>query len=109
MFGKNKEVKKDKKKLKEITLEASIEEAGLTGLLDDNSLKLFKRVKNSKRGVGLSETSGFFGSSEKQNLLTIVAQNIVIKEQNDMIIQLLAQIAKNTKQNEEITGDKEEE
>lgn len=108
MFGKNKETKKDKKNLKEITLEASIEEAGLTGLLDENSLKLFKRVKSSKRGVGLSETSGFFGSSEKQNLLTIVAQNIVIKEQNDMIIQLLAQIAKNTKQNEEITDDKKE-
>lgn len=97
MFGKKKEVKKDNKKLKEIALEASIEEAGLTGLLDENSLKLFKRVKNSKRGVGLSETSGFFGSSEKQSLLTIVSQNIVIKEQNDMIIQLLAQIANNTK------------
>lgn len=108
MFGKKKEVKKDNKKLKEIALDASIEEAGLTGLLDENSLKLFKRVKNSKRGVGLSETSGFFGSSEKQNLLTIVSQNIVIKEQNDMIIQLLAQIAKNTKPNEEITDDQKE-
>lgn len=101
MFCKKKEVKKDKKNLKEIALETSIEEAGLTGLLDENSLKMFKRVKNSKRGVGLSETSGFFGSSEKQNLLTIVSQNIVIKEQNDMIIQLLAQIAYNTKRKDE--------
>lgn len=105
MFGK----KKEKKNLKEISLETSIEEVGLTGLLDENSLKMFKRVKNSKRWLGLSETSGFFGSSEKQNLLTIVSQNIVIKEQNDMIIQLLAQIAKNTKPKEEITEDQEEE
>jgi len=35
-----------------------------------------------------------------------VAQNNVIREQNDMIIQLLAQIANNTKQSEDI---KEEE
>lgn len=98
MFGKKKEPKKEKKKLKEVALETAIEQAGLTGLLDDNTLKLFKRLRSSKRGVGLSETSGFFGSSERQNLLTIVSQNIVIKEQNDMIIQLLAQIANNTKQ-----------
>nr|DAZ36643.1 MAG TPA: hypothetical protein [Caudoviricetes sp.] len=98
MFGKKKETKEDKKKLKEIALETAIEQAGLTGLLDDNTLKLFKRLRSSKRGVGLSETSGFFGSSERQNLLTIVSQNIVIREQNDMIIQLLAQIANNTKQ-----------
>lgn len=108
MFGKKKEVKKKQKNLKEIALETSIEEAGLTGLLDENSLKMFKRVKNSKRGVDLSETSGFFGNSEKQNIITIVSQNIVIKEQNDMIIQLLAQIAKNTKPNEEVTDDQGE-
>ena len=54
------------------------------------------------------ETSNVLTGSERNCLRTIVAQNIVIKEQNDMIIQLLAQIAKNTNQNEENTDDKKE-
>lgn len=102
MFGKKKETKEDKKKLKEIAFETSIELAGLTGLLDDNGLKMFKRVKNSKKGVGLMEASNILTGSERNCLRTIVAQNNVIREQNDMIIQLLAQIANNTKQSEGI-------
>ena len=47
------------------------------------------------------ETSNILTGSERNCLRTIVAQNSVIREQNDMIIQLLAQIANNTKQSED--------
>ena len=95
MFGKKKETKEEK-------FETLVERAGLAGLLDEASSMLFKRVYNSKKGVGLMETSNILTGSERNCLRTIVAQNNVIREQNDMIIQLLAQIANNTKQNEDI-------
>lgn len=99
MFGKKKETNEEK-------FETLVERAGLSGLLNEASSKLFKRVHNSKKGVGLMETSNILTGSERNCLRTIVAQNSVIREQNDMIIQLLAQIANNTKQSEDI---KEEE
>lgn len=92
MFGKKKETKEEK-------FETLVERAGLSGLLNEAGSMLFKRVHNSKKGVGLMEASNVLTGSERNCLRTIVAQNSVIKEQNDMIIQLLAQIAKNTKQN----------
>lgn len=95
MFGKKKETKEEK-------FETLVERAGLAGLLDEASSMLFKRVYNSKKGVGLMETSNILTGSERNCLRTIVAQNNVIREQNDMIIQLLAQIANNTKQNEDV-------
>lgn len=95
MFGKKKETKEEK-------FETLVERAGLSGLLNEASSKLFKRVHNSKKGVGLMETSNILTGTERNCLRTIVAQNSVIKEQNDMIIQLLAQIANNTKQSEDI-------
>lgn len=91
MFGKKKETKEEK-------IETLVYRAGLAGLLNEASLKLFKRVHNSKKGVGLMETSNILTGSERNCLRTIVAQNNVIREQNDMVIQLLAQIANNTKQ-----------
>lgn len=95
MFGKKKETKEEK-------FETLVERAGLAGLLDEVSSKLFKRVHDSKKGVGLMETSNILTGTERNCLRTIVAQNSVIREQNDMIIQLLAQIAKNTKPSEGI-------
>lgn len=95
MFGKKKETKEEK-------FETLVERAGLSGLLNEASSKLFKRVHNSKKGVGLMETSNILTGTERNCLRTIVAQNSVIREQNDMIIQLLAQIANNTKQSEGI-------
>lgn len=99
MFGKKKETKEEK-------FETLVERAGLAGLLNEASSKLFKRVHDSKKGVGLMETSNIITGTERNCLRTIVAQNSVIREQNDMIIQLLAQIANNTKQSKDI---KEEE
>lgn len=99
MFGKKKETKEEK-------FETLVERAGLAGLLNEASSMLFKRVHNSKKGVSLMETSNILTGSERNCLRTIVAQNNVIREQNDMIIQLLAQIANNTKQSEDV---KEEE
>ena len=101
MFGKKKESKEEK-------FETLVELAGLEGLLNEESSMLFKRVHNSKKGVGLMEASNVLTGSERNCLRTIVAQNVVIKEQNDMIIQLLAQIAKNTKPNEEVADDQKE-
>ena len=95
MFGKKKETKEEK-------FETLVERAGLAGLLNKDSSMLFKRVHNSKKGVGLMETSNILTGSERNCLRTIVAQNSIIREQNDMIIQLLAQIANNTKQSEDI-------
>lgn len=95
MFGKKKETKEEK-------FETLVERAGLAGLLNEASSKLFKRVHNSKKGVGLMETSNIITGTERNCLRTIVAQNSVIREQNDMIIQLLAQIANNTKPSEGI-------
>lgn len=95
MFGKKKETKEEK-------FETLVERAGLAGLLNEASSKLFKRVHDSKKGVSLMETSNILTGSERNCLRTIVAQNSVIREQNDMIIQLLAQIANNTKQSEGI-------
>ena len=95
MFGKKKETKEEK-------FETLVERAGLSGLLNEASSKLFKRVHDSKKGVGLMETSNIITGTERNCLRTIVAQNSVIREQNDMIIQLLAQIANNTKQSEGI-------
>ena len=95
MFGKNKETKEEK-------FETLVGRAGLAGLLNEASSKLFKRVHDSKKGVGLMETSNILTGSERNCLRTIVAQNSVIREQNDMIIQLLAQIANNTKPSEGI-------
>lgn len=95
MFGKKKETKEEK-------FETLVERAGLAGLLNEASSKLFKRVHNSKKGVGLMETSNIITGTERNCLRTIVAQNNVIREQNDMIIQLLAQIANNTKPSEGI-------
>ena len=95
MFGKKKENKEEK-------FETLVERAGLADLLNEDSSKLFKRVHNSKKGVGLMETSNILTGSERNCLRTIVAQNNVIREQNDMIIQLLAQIANNTKPSEDI-------
>lgn len=95
MFGKKKETKEEK-------FETLVERAGLAGLLNEASSKLFKRVHDSKKGVGLMETSNILTGSERNCLRTIVAQNSVIREQNDMIIQLLAQIANNTKPSEGI-------
>lgn len=95
MFGKKKEAKEEK-------FETLVERAGLAGLLNEASSKLFKRVHDSKKGVSLMETSNILTGSERNCLRTIVAQNNVIREQNDMIIQLLAQIANNTKQSEGI-------
>ena len=99
MCGKKKETKEEK-------FETLVERAGLAGLLNEASSKLFKRVHDSKKGVGLMETSNIITGTERNCLRTIVAQNSVIREQNDMIIQLLAQIANNTKQSKDI---KEEE
>lgn len=99
MFGKKKETKEEK-------FETLVERAGLAGLLNEANSKLFKRVHDSKKGVGLMETSNIITGTERNCLRTIVAQNSVIREQNDMIIQLLAQIANNTKQSKDI---KEEE
>lgn len=90
MFGKKKETKEEK-------FETLVERAGLSGLLNEASSKLFKRVHDSKKGVGLMEVPNIIAGSERDCLRTIVAQNNVIREQNDMIIQLLAQIANNTK------------
>lgn len=95
MFGKKKETKEEK-------FETLVERAGLAGLLNEASSKLFKRVHDSKKGVGLMEVPNIIAGSERDCLRTIVAQNSVIREQNDMIIQLLAQIANNTKQSEGI-------
>ena len=95
MFGKKKETKEEK-------FETLVEHAGLADLLNEASSMLFKRVHSSKKGVGLMETSNILTGSERNCLRTIVAQNSVIREQNDMIIQLLAQIAKNTKQSEDV-------
>lgn len=94
MFGKKKETKEEK-------FETFVERAGLAGLLNEASSKLFKRVHDSKKGVSLMECSNILTGSERNCLRTIVAQNNVIREQNDMIIQLLAQIANNTKQSED--------
>lgn len=95
MFGKKKETKEEK-------FETLVDRAGLAGLLNEASSKLFKRVHDSKKSVGLMETSNILTGSERNCLRTIVAQNSVIREQNDMIIQLLAQIANNTKPSEGI-------
>lgn len=94
MFGKKKETKEEK-------FETLVERAGLSCLLNEANSKLFKRVHDSKKGVGLMEASNILTGSERNCLRTIVAQNSVIREQNDMIIQLLAQIANNTKQSED--------
>lgn len=94
MFGKKKVTKEEK-------FENVVETAGLTGLLTEASTKLFKRLHTSKKGVGVMETANIISGSERNCLRTIVAQNSVIKDQNDLIIQLLAQIADNTKQKDE--------
>lgn len=89
MFGKKKETKEEK-------FETLVARAGLTGLLNEDSSKLFQAVQDSKRGLGAMEF-GTISASERNCLRTIVSQNEVIRKQNDMIIQLLAQIANNTK------------
>lgn len=94
MFGKKKETKEEK-------FETLVERAGLAGLLNEASSKLFKRVHDSKKGVGTMEVANILSGSERNCLRTIVAQNSVIKDQNDLIIQLLAQIADNTKRKDE--------
>lgn len=94
MFGQKKVTKEEK-------FENVVETAGLTGLLTEASTKLFKRLHTSKKGVGVMETANIISGSERNCLRTIVAQNSVIKDQNDLIIQLLAQIADNTKQKDE--------
>ncbi|WAX18004.1 hypothetical protein SG586P1_00049 [Streptococcus phage SG586P1] len=93
MFGQKKVTKEEK-------FENVVETAGLTGLLTEASTKLFKRLHTSKKGVGVMETANIISGSERNCLRTIVAQNSVIKDQNDLIIQLLAQIADNTNKKE---------
>lgn len=90
MFGKKKETKEEK-------FETLVARAGLTGLLNEDSSKLFQAVHDSKRGVGAMKVANILSGSERNCLRTIVSQNEIIIKQNDMIIQLLAQIANNTK------------
>lgn len=89
MFGKKKETKEEK-------FETLVARAGLTGLLNEDSSKLFQAVQDSKRGLAAQEF-GSLTASERNCLRTIVSQNETIRKQNDMIIQFLAQIANNTK------------
>ena len=89
MFGKNKQTKEEK-------IEVAIKTAGLEGLLGDKNVNLFDWVRLSRKGLGMQETGTILSGSEKQALRTIVSQNAHIRQQNDLIIQLLAQISKNT-------------
>ena len=93
MFGKKKQTKEEK-------IEVAIQTAGLEGLLNDKNISLFDWVRLSRKGLGMMETSISLGGSEKKALQTITAQNTHIRQQNDLIIQLLAQIAKNTEKEE---------
>lgn len=90
MFGEKKETKEEK-------FETLVARAELTGLLNEDSSNLFQAVHDSKRGVGATEVANILSGLEHPYLRTIVSQNEVIRKQNDMIIQLLAQIANNTK------------
>ena len=94
MFGKKKQTKEEK-------IEVAIKTAGLEGLLNDKNVNLFDWVRLSRKGLGLQEAGTALSGSEKQALRTIVSQNSNIRQQNDLIIQLLAQIAKNTEKEEQ--------
>lgn len=94
MFGKKKQTKEEK-------IEVAIQTAGLEGLLNDKNVNLFDWVRLSRKGLGMQEISTGLSGSEKQALRTIVSQNAHIRQQNDLIIQLLAQIAKNTEKEEQ--------
>ena len=94
MFGKKKQTKEEK-------IELAIQMAGLEGLLNEKNINLFDWVRLSRKGLGMQETGAALNGNEKRTLQTIVSQNAHIRQQNDLIIQLLAQIAKNTEKEEQ--------